>query len=91
MFSDDYEYFNFNPVQFDDDRRIRSLIAFHVTAKVDVTHYMGESVNYFKTHIVYALDKHEAEQKCIKYYEDRNSDYDVTYFVHSVTVADTIF
>ena len=84
-------YENFNPVQFDENRIARALIAFVVTGTIERTPYMESSKTFEKTHIVYAINEDDAEQKFVEHYRKKTSEYSVYYNVYSVDVSETLF
>lgn len=84
------DYKNFNPIQFDDERNVRSKIAFSVTGAVNITPYMEDGKTVEKTHIVYAIDEDDAERKFTEFYNNKTSEYSIYYNVYSVKVNETI-
>ncbi len=85
------DYSKFNPIQFDDDKHVRALIAFAVTGTVEITPYGGDSKRVKRTHIVYALDMNDAERKFTEHYQNKNSEYEIYYTVYDVDANETLF
>lgn len=84
-------YEEFSPLKFDDERRVRALIAFSVSGTVEITPYGGDSKRVERTHIVYALDMNDAERKFTEHYQNKNSEYEIYYTVYSVDASETLF
>lgn len=84
-------YENFNPLQFDEEHHIQSLIAFSVSGTVEITPYGEDSKRVERTHIVYALDMNDAERKFTEHYQNKNKEYEVYYTVYNVDASETIF
>jgi hypothetical protein len=83
-------YEDFNPIQFDDDRSVRSKIAFSVSGTIEITPYGESSKRVERTNIVYAIDMEDAERKFTEHYQNKNRDYEVYYTVYNVDVSETI-
>ena len=56
----------------------------------EVSHYMGEDVQYNVSQLVKANSVEEAQEKVRKYYEDQTSEYSIYYRVEYVNIMDTI-
>lgn len=64
---------------------------FLVKGEIRIRHYMhDEDIIEHALNLVEAFDKYDAMAKFEKYYTDQTVDYDVSYYVRQVDVADTI-
>lgn len=77
------EYGNATPVQ--------DKFAYLVTGTVEISEYMGGSNTYEKSHIVYALDERDAENKFEEYYKKKTSEYSRYYYTYNVEANETLF